>query len=218
MVIAQIPMQDDRKTGYKFLDKVSGKNTLHPGEDLNSGSSGEADNGLSVKPMAAGRVVYVGNGGAGWGNIVVIEHPSLYWISPTKYLATRYAHFKQVNVKVGDEVTLDTVIGLCGKSGTGSSHCHWEVLKKKLNKWTQYPNGWTREEVLSVWVSPYDFVKVINTSVRLEALEEPIVKWHKENKIIEEWSLNPSPSEIRLGYAIYKAMKVLKEGNPSFTL
>ena len=154
-MIAQVPMLDDRKTGYQFLSKVNAS-TYHPGEDLNAGETGYADLGLNVHAMADGEVVYSRNAGSGWGNLVVIWHEELgVW--------SRYAHFQSVSVVAGQRVSKGKVIGRCGKSGTGSPHCHWEVLKKKLDRWTRYPNGWSKEKVLEYWVSPYEFVREANS-------------------------------------------------------
>lgn len=162
----QVPMKDDRKTGYKFLQPTS-SGAFHAGEDLNSGDFGAADFKLPIKPMAKGEVIYVRNGGPGWGNIVVIWHEELkVW--------SRYAHFYQVYVKEGDLVDLNTVLGLCGKSGTASVHCHWEVIIKKLSRWTLYPIGWRRKQVLEYWTSPYEF---INKQIMIESLPE----WTRED-------------------------------------
>lgn len=158
-MIAQTPMLDERKTGYSFLAPVYKKGkwqAWHCGEDLNSGNSASADFKLEIKPMAKGKVIYSRNAGIGWGNLLVIWHEELkVW--------SRYAHFYKVNVKEGDEVDLNTVIGLCGKSGTGSVHCHWEVIIKHLpGTWTLYPNGWNKKKVLEYWTSPYEFLNKIN--------------------------------------------------------
>jgi murein DD-endopeptidase MepM/ murein hydrolase activator NlpD len=160
MTIAIIPMRDNRKTGYKFLDRTK-TGALHAGEDLNFGTSGYSDLGEPVKSMSAGIVEYARYSGGGWGNLVVIYHPQL-----SKMLGhdvwTRYAHFKQIYVGIGQVVNVGDVIGLCGKSGTGSPHCHWEVIIKKLKAWTSYTNGWSLAKVKQYFASPYDFLKAVN--------------------------------------------------------
>jgi len=176
-MIAQIPFEDTRKTGYQYGQKIkSPANTYHPGTDANQGNSGGADEGLPVKVMAAGKVVYAKNAGAGWGNLVVIEHPELSKIWPTGYIASRYAHLKTLNVKVGDIVDMTDFVGQCGKTGTTkqspiASHSHHEVIQKKLPTFTHYPNRKGLDYVKEYWVNPYEFIEKINKLV--EGIEVP---------------------------------------------
>lgn len=161
MNIAQLPMKDDRKTGYQFLSfmtkYINGKKVTgyHPGLDLNSGSYAEADRGLPVKPFSNGIVIFQKNLGSGWGNLIVVWHEHLK-------LWSRYAHFDTVSVKKGDLVTMDTTLGKCGSSGTQSPHCHFEIITKQLTKWDQYVWGWTKEKVMEYFASPYEYIKKIN--------------------------------------------------------
>lgn len=153
-MIAQVPMLDNRKTGYKWLNKTE-TGALHPGEDLNAGSYGSADYGLPVKAMSDGVVVFSKDAGEGWGRVVVLWHEKLkVW--------SRYAHFSEVYATKGEHVNMGQVIGRCGNSGTGSSHLHWEVIKKKLPTWTTYPNSWSKSKVLEYWESPYPFIGRVN--------------------------------------------------------
>ncbi len=73
-----------------------------------------------VKPFAEGEVVFAGWESGGFGNTITIEHPLGY--------VTRYAHLSQINVVVGQKVTLETVIGRVGSTGNSTgSHLHFEV-------------------------------------------------------------------------------------------
>jgi murein DD-endopeptidase MepM/ murein hydrolase activator NlpD len=222
MALAQIPFEDTRKTGYQFGQKIASPvNTYHPGTDANQGATGSSDEGLPVQVLAVGKVVYAKNAGAGWGNLVVIEHPELSKLWPTGYVASRYAHLSRIDVKVGDIVTMESIVGLCGHTGSTktnpiSAHSHYEVIQKKLPSFTHYPNKKGLQYVLEYWVDPYDFIREINLKTLIK--EDPIVKWHKENKIIEAWSDPATKDELRLGYAVYKGLKALKEDRLSFTL
>ena len=186
-------MLDDRKTGFQFLSKVN-RSTLHPGCDLNFGKTAWADFMAEVKPMAKGVVEYSRNAGPGWGNIVVIYHHELTRLFGHP-VYSRYAHFHKVFVKEGQEVDMSTVIGLCGKSGTSSPHCHWEVLKRKLGRWTLYPNGWSKEDVLKYWINPYEFMQKANekagevSEFAIESVEKAIgkmiaTKWTNPKEIV----------------------------------
>lgn len=168
MKIAQIPMADDRKTGYGFLSRITkminGRFAVgyHPGEDLNSGTWGGSDRGLPVTSFSNGVVIFKTKSG-GWGNLLVIWHDHLkVW--------SRYAHFDTINVKVGDRVTLQTVIGTCGSTGTTSPHSHFEIVQKKLNKWTDYVWGWPKKKVMEYFLAPYEFIHNINEKYKKDLL------------------------------------------------
>lgn len=73
-----------------------------------------------IYPIADGKVREVEYGRWGYGHKVVIDHEGGY--------ASLYAHLGNVNVKAGDTVTKDTVIGNVGVTGwTTGPHLHIEV-------------------------------------------------------------------------------------------
>lgn len=167
------PMSFDiSKQGYGFLQKISGKNTLHPGRDLNKGPSANSDLGLPVVSPFSGEVVFARNAGDGWGNLVVIYSVELgRW--------ARLAHFATILVKVGQKVDVGQKIGTCGKTGTNSPHCHFEILRKALASWTAYPHGWTRAKILEYWEDPKAFIDRIKESE--EAAAPQIPEWAKKD-------------------------------------
>lgn len=59
--------------------------------------------------------------GGGWGNYVLIKHPN--------GMFSRYAHLQEnLPVKVGQQVTKDTMVGIIGNSGRSTArHLHFEV-------------------------------------------------------------------------------------------
>lgn len=198
-MLAQVPMKDDRKTGYKYGQKTA-EGVIHPGEDLNSGKSGSSDLGLEINPMSDGEVIFVKNAGIGWGNIVVIYHPEISRLLGED-IYSRCAHFSKIWVKVGQKVTMADVVGLCGKSGTKSPHCHWEVLKKKLDRWDRYTrddNGkpWSMAKVQEYFYPPYEFIERVNKlqsqtvpEFAEKAVEKAIkkmaaTKWDNPNEVI----------------------------------
>ncbi len=91
---------------------------FHPGVDI------RASRGTNVYPAAAGTVTEVEIGRFGYGHKVVISHQN--------QIQTLYAHLDDVNVKVGDRVTKDTVIGQVGMTGwTTGPHLHFEARTKE---------------------------------------------------------------------------------------
>lgn len=65
-------------------------------------------------------------------------------------------------LKVGDTVRKGQLAGYCGKTGTTSPHCHYEIMVKKPTNWLQYTYGMTLEAARALYVDPDPYVtKVI---------------------------------------------------------
>ena len=193
--------------GYEYLYKIS-SSLIHSGVDLNYGKPYQ-DFKKPIKSMANGEVVFSKNTGNGWGNLIVIYHAAYgVW--------TRYAHLERRDVKEGDKVSEGQTIGLCGDSGgTWAPHLHFDVIKKELPYWTKYTRLWSRAKVKEFYHAPLEYIAEMNEA---EDNEPAIVKWHKDNKIIEVWESPPSPEELKLGWAIYKGLKVNSETELNFNL
>lgn len=103
-----------------------GTGVIHGGIDLAPTAGGNPP----IYAARKGRVSSVVYGHSTGGNYVVVQHSDSYW--------TYYGHFNSVNVKVGDEVTTQTVLGTMGATGLASGvHLHFEVWKggewKRIN-------------------------------------------------------------------------------------
>jgi murein DD-endopeptidase MepM/ murein hydrolase activator NlpD len=97
-------------------DPFTGEPTMHKGLDF-AGNEGEpvVATGAGIVTWAATRY--------GYGELVQIDHGN--------GLVTRYAHNKQVNVKIGDVVTKGQSIALMGNTGRSTgAHVHYEVINK----------------------------------------------------------------------------------------
>lgn len=102
-----------------FVKVNQGYTLFHPGVDL-GGVLGEP-----IKPIKGGEVVEAEFTRDGYGNTVLINHG--------KGLTSRYAHLSKIEVKVGDEVTTNTEIGLMGKTGRATgSHLHLEIRQNGI--------------------------------------------------------------------------------------
>ncbi len=99
--------------GYR-TDPFSGRRVWHAGVDF------AGKEGSDVVAVAAGVVTTAGDrGGYGW--LVEINHGG--------GLVTRYAHCKELLVKVGDIVQKGQLIALMGSTGRSTGpHVHFEVL------------------------------------------------------------------------------------------
>ena len=93
--------------------------------------TGQIHGGIDVAPTGgatppvyvakAGKVVQIVPNHEVGGNYVVIEHDG-YW--------TYYGHLANIQVSMGQKVTTDTVVGICGATGLATGvHLHFEVWK-----------------------------------------------------------------------------------------
>ncbi len=87
---------------------------FHTGIDL------RAPIGTSVYPVMAGRVKTVEYNGGGYGRLVVIDHGNGY--------ESWYAHLSKFEVKEGQEVTNEIILGKVGSTGRSTGpHLHVEI-------------------------------------------------------------------------------------------
>ena len=77
--------------------------------------------GQPVYAVADGKVVYSGNGLAGYGNLVIIKHNETY--------LSAYAYNQQRLVKEGMKVKAGKVISKMGRTNDGSTRLHFEIRK-----------------------------------------------------------------------------------------
>jgi murein DD-endopeptidase MepM/ murein hydrolase activator NlpD len=86
----------------------------HKGMDM------AADVGEPVYAIAAGEVIYAGDGLRGYGNVVILRHD--------RKTTSLYAHNSELKVKQGDQVTQGTLIALLGSTGHSTGpHVHFEI-------------------------------------------------------------------------------------------
>lgn len=113
------------------MRKLQGKDDLHTGIDIH------ATIGEPVRAVTAGRVVLSEPPGklAGYGNVIVVEHPS----NVTRAVYSLYAHMSERFVVKGDNVIEGQVIGAVGDTGgargdvdhhIGAPHLHFELLTR----------------------------------------------------------------------------------------
>jgi murein DD-endopeptidase MepM/ murein hydrolase activator NlpD len=92
---------------------------FHHGIDL------AAPEGMSVVPALPGTVISARYEN-GYGNTVVVEHAG--------GIKTRYGHLESVNVKAGDVITSEDILGTVGNTGRSTgSHLHFEVLRNGIS-------------------------------------------------------------------------------------
>lgn len=100
----------------------------HLGDDLNGIGGENSDLGDAVYAAGAGRVVYAGSPGRGWGKMILIAHrlPDGDELGPV--IQTMYAHLESIRVEVGQNVQRGYPIGTVGTAeGAYLAHLHFEV-------------------------------------------------------------------------------------------
>jgi len=91
-----------------------GYSIFHPAVDL------DGEIGDPIKPIMPGRVEDTSSSKYGYGNAIIINHGS--------NLTSLYAHLSKISVNKGDEVNVDTTIGLVGSTGHSTGpHLHLEI-------------------------------------------------------------------------------------------
>jgi murein DD-endopeptidase MepM/ murein hydrolase activator NlpD len=115
-------------TGTQFLWPIDGSRNIlsdfgvKPGGERNDGINLAAQMGTQIRAAEGGVVIYAGNGIAGYGNLILIEHTD-NWV-------TAYAHTSQMLVQRDQTVQRGQVIGLAGNTGSVSSpQLHFELRR-----------------------------------------------------------------------------------------
>jgi len=101
---------------------TKGYSFLHPAIDL------ATDAGSAVLSILPGKIEKISYGRFGYGNYILINHGS--------GLKSLYAHLAKINVKEGQAIEENNVIGLIGSTGWSTGpHLHLEVIEnnRKIN-------------------------------------------------------------------------------------
>lgn len=120
------PVETTTLTGFQLPLKEKGFvisqgfSFYHPGVDLSAGEK------TPVYPIADGVVKQVNRWWISFGHHIIIDHGNR-----TQSL---YAHLSSIEVKVGDKVGKDTMIGRVGSTGWATGdHLHLEISDKGRN-------------------------------------------------------------------------------------
>lgn len=124
----------------------------HLGEDWNKNSGGNTDCGEPVYAVANGRIIYAQDAGAGWGNVVIIEH-----ISPAGIkIESLYGHLQTIN-KFSGEVKKKELLGTIGNAnGRYLCHLHFELRTADCPLWNQPGSGYGDNK--KGWLDPSEFI------------------------------------------------------------
>lgn len=96
----------------------------HLGEDWNGDGGGNTDLGDPIHAAANGRVVYAGNAGGAWGNVVILQHT----LPNGSIVSSLYGHLDSITVRYGQSVAIGQNIGEIGATGNATTaHLHFSI-------------------------------------------------------------------------------------------
>ncbi|MDB6119053.1 MAG: duplicated hybrid motif [Verrucomicrobiaceae bacterium] len=103
--------------------------TRHLGDDLNGIGGYNSDLGDSVYAAAAGRVVFAGVPGTGWGNMVILSHRVFNaQTGELDVVQSMYAHLEKILVQPGQTLHRGEKLGTVGTGGgLYLAHLHFET-------------------------------------------------------------------------------------------
>ncbi len=116
------PVGTPNAKGYYNAQPFTENN--HLGDDWNAVTGGNSDLGHPIYSIAAGIVTDAEDKGAGWGNVIRIEHH----VPNEGNVESLYAHCLENMVKVGDIVAKGQQIATIGNAdGAYLAHLHFEI-------------------------------------------------------------------------------------------
>ena len=140
----------DRKDDWYNAQDFAQNN--HLGEDWNANTGGNTDCGEPVFAAANGVITFAEDAGAGWGNVVIIEHN----LPNGERVQTLYGHLQKM-MKTTGEVKMREQIGEVGNaSGTYLCHLHFELRTENCPLWNKAGAGYSAEN--AGWLNPSDFI------------------------------------------------------------
>ena len=126
----------------------------HLGDDLNGIGGENSDLGDPIYAVADGRVLLAREGGAGWGNVVILLHAYLE-NGERKYLQSYYGHVQDMLVHPGETVKRGQQIATVGTAnGRYFAHLHFE-MREFL---TPFIGAGYRQDTRG-WINPTKFIE-----------------------------------------------------------
>jgi len=124
LVFKALPFANPLKGNYRVSDSFGMRtHPIYQDRRMHSGIDYSAPYGTNVYATGYGVVEFAGRE-SGYGNIVIIKHLS--------GIRSAYAHLSKINVKKGEKVALDQVIGKVGSTGVSTgNHLHYEIRVNK---------------------------------------------------------------------------------------
>jgi murein DD-endopeptidase MepM/ murein hydrolase activator NlpD len=126
---------------------------LHLGDDLNGIGGENSDLGDPIYAVADGVVLFAGEGGPGWGNVVIVLH-AIDENGVRRYVQSYYAHCDTILAHASAEVHRGERIATVGTGGGRYfAHLHFEMREFI----TPFIGAGYRKKT-DGWLNPTDFI------------------------------------------------------------
>lgn len=127
----------------------------HLGEDWNANTGGDTDCGAPVFAAADGTIVFAEDAGAGWGNVIIIEHTAP---NGTK-IQTLYGHLQSIEKTTGAIRKREQIGTIGGANGRYPCHLHFEMRHETCPMWNKTGGGYGSDT--NGWLDPSEFIDSI---------------------------------------------------------
>lgn len=125
----------------------------HLGDDLNGIGGENSDLGDPIYAVADGRVLLARDGGAGWGNVIIVLH-AIEENRTRRYVQSYYGHCQEILVHAGEDVHRGQKIATVGTAGGQYfAHLHFEMREFI----TPFIGPGYREKTEG-WLNPSEFI------------------------------------------------------------
>jgi Peptidase family M23 len=125
----------------------------HLGDDLNGIGGENSDLGDPIYAVADGIVLFAGEGGPGWGNVIIVLH-AIEEGGARRYVQSYYAHCDTILVQADDSVHRGQQIATVGTGGGRYfAHLHFEIREFI----TPFIGAGYRKNT-DGWLNPTDFI------------------------------------------------------------
>jgi murein DD-endopeptidase MepM/ murein hydrolase activator NlpD len=125
----------------------------HLGEDWNANTGGDTDCGAPVYAAGDGRIAFAEDAGAGWGNVIIIEHTAPNGMK----IQSLYGHLESIAKTTSVEVKKREQIGTVGSAnGRYKCHLHFEIRSMQCPLWNKPGGGYGDDK--NGWIDPSEFI------------------------------------------------------------
>jgi murein DD-endopeptidase MepM/ murein hydrolase activator NlpD len=125
----------------------------HLGDDLNGIGGENSDLGDPIYAVADGAVLFAGEGGPGWGNVIIVLH-AIEDGGARRYVQSYYAHCDTILAQTGEAVHRGQQIAAVGTGGGRYfAHLHFEMREFI----TPFIGAGYRKNTQG-WLNPSDFI------------------------------------------------------------
>jgi murein DD-endopeptidase MepM/ murein hydrolase activator NlpD len=173
-----LPMQFRQHNPWGWLHgQVNDRGQLHPGYDLNNGSTSQADLGEPLYAVRPGTVIYAKRS-PGWGTLLAVLMDETV---DGRRVCYRFGHPDTILVQWGEHVEAGQLIATCGDGkdpGRYLPHLHYDVLDVEV-LWeatkgrglgkpdlAYYAQGMNRELFARLYLDPRRFHPEIDAALR----------------------------------------------------